>query len=187
MQMSTDEMRQGSLRLPESMAGQAQLLDKFHSQCHAAALVLVAQLSDALGLPLLERHGEDQPSESGLKLIAEPSVPRAADVVENKHRDSGTLTMLFYDEPGLQVCLSEDEVCLSGDEQRQEWMFVPPPPRGCALVHGGNSLGRLSGGKLRSPLHRVSQPSDGAAKRYFLSYFLRPENRLQAESAVAAA
>lgn len=177
--MSTDEMRRACLQLPASVAKQAELVNEFHSHCYAAARVLLTRLADSLGLSLLENHREDQPSESGLKLIAEPSVPRAADVVENKHRDSGTLTMLFYDEPSLQVCLSSDDE----DEQRQEWMFVPPPPQGCALVHGANSLGRLSGGKLRSPLHRVSQPSDGAGKRYFLSYFLRPEHALQAVDA----
>lgn len=175
-------MRSGTLQLPASMAKQAQLLNSFHSHCHDAAHVVLAQLATALNLPLQERHRADQLSESGLKLIFEPSVPRAADVVENKHRDSGTLTLLFYDTWSLHVCLSGND----DNGEQQEWVFVPPPPEGCALVHGASSLRRLSAGRLRAPLHRVTQPSDGAGKRYFLSYFLRPENRLLDEWAAAA-
>ncbi|KAM4062689.1 hypothetical protein HRG_007514 [Hirsutella rhossiliensis] len=101
--MSTDEMRRGTLTFPALMEEQAQLVNNFHSGCHDAAHVLLARLADALSLPLQEKHRSDQSSESGLKLIAEPTVPLATNVLENKHRDSGTLTMLFYDRWGVQV------------------------------------------------------------------------------------
>ncbi|XP_044718949.1 uncharacterized protein HRG_07514 [Hirsutella rhossiliensis] len=119
-EMSTDEMRRGTLTFPALMEEQAQLVNNFHSGCHDAAHVLLARLADALSLPLQEKHRSDQSSESGLKLIAEPTVPLATNVLENKHRDSGTLTMLFYDRWGVQVCLSgEDE-----EERQQKWVFV---------------------------------------------------------------
>ena len=174
-------MRAGDLKLPATLGAHTALLTRFQSSCHVATKAVLSQLSDTLNLPqLMDHHRDDKPSESGLKLIAEPTIPRAAEVIENKHRDSGSLTMLFYDEWSLQVCLTDD------DDGQGNWTFVPPPPEGCALVHGASALTRLSGGRLRSPLHRVTQPSDGAGKRFFLSYFLRPEHRLSEEWAGVA-
>ncbi|PFH61438.1 hypothetical protein XA68_17342 [Ophiocordyceps unilateralis] len=177
-EMSTDEMRQGTLHLPAIMSEQENAVNKFHDRCHSASLVVLERLADAVGLPLGQHHRVEETSESGLKLISEPTVERAADVVENKHCDSGTLTMLFYDDWGLHVCLSVE---------RQQWTFVPPPPEGCVLVHGASTLSRLTGGKLSAPLHRVTQPFDGTAKRFFLSYFLRPEHGLSVNAPVCAA
>lgn len=173
--MSSDELRDGRLELPTPLEKQAGALGEFQTTCHEATLAVLSRLADGLKLPELhERHEAARASESGLKLIAEPSIACAGDVLENKHRDSGTLTLLFYEAWGIQVCVE------GADEEAEEsWVFVPPPPAGCALLHGAQSLARLSGGRLRSPLHRVAQPADGAAKRYFLSYFLRPERGLQ--------
>ncbi|RCI14693.1 hypothetical protein L249_6893 [Ophiocordyceps polyrhachis-furcata BCC 54312] len=177
-EMSTDEMRQGTLHLPTAMSEQGPAVNSFHERCHSATLLVLQRLADGLDVPLTQHHGGDE-SESGLKLIAEPAVARAADVVENKHRDSGTLTMLFYDAWSLHVCLSAE------GEEPQRWTFVPPPPDGCALVHGASTLSRMTGGRLCAPLHRVTQPADGAAKRFFLSYFLRPDHRLSCDGPVA--
>ncbi|RDA85190.1 hypothetical protein CP532_2378 [Ophiocordyceps camponoti-leonardi (nom. inval.)] len=184
-EMSTDEMRQGTLHLPTVISEQATAMNSFHERCHSATLVILERLADALDVPLTQHHNSDgnaeQTSESGLKLIAEPAVARASDVVENKHRDSGTLTMLFYDAWSLHVCLSAE------GEEPQRWTFVPPPPGGCALVHGASTLSRMTGGRLSAPLHRVTQPADGAAKRFFLSYFLRPDHRVSSEGPVCVA
>lgn len=180
--MSDDELRNGTLQLPAALNKERKTLESFQSSCHRAALVVLSQLADTLDLPALkDYHLMDKSSESGLKLITEPTVARVADVLENKHRDSGTLTVLFYDSWGVHVCLSEE------GQGKKDWVFVPPPPQGCALVHGASSLARLSGGRLRAPLHRVTQVSDGAEKRYFLSYFLRPEHGLREEWASADA
>ena len=56
--------------------------------------------------------------------------------------------------------------------------FACPAPSedGCALINVADSLQRLSGNKLTSPKHRVSQPAYGAEKRYHLSYIWRPEH-----------
>ncbi|RDA94420.1 hypothetical protein CP533_2287 [Ophiocordyceps camponoti-saundersi (nom. inval.)] len=182
-EMSTDEMRQGTLHLPAAISEQEAAVNSFHERCHSATMVVLERLADALSMPLTQHHDGDaeQTSESGLKLIAEPAVARAADVVENKHRDSGTLTMLFYDAWSLHICLSGE------GEETQRWTFVPPPPDGCALVHGASTLCRMTDGKLCAPLHRVTQPGDGAAKRFFLSYFLRPDHRMSLAGPVCAA
>ena len=88
-------------------------------------------------------------------------------------------TIMFLDDADAVVEKLAGAACPPGTVGRREWVFVPPPPEGCALVHGASSLARLSLGRLRSPLHRVTQPADGAGKRYFLSYFLRPEHRVR--------
>jgi isopenicillin N synthase-like dioxygenase len=167
------------------MAEKMELVKSFHDHCDEAARAMLVQIAAALDVEALERvHRVTEPSETGLKLISEPSVPLAANDVENKHRDSGTLTMLFYDSWSMHICLSQGGGGNDNDDAEEgqgEWVFVPPPPDGCALVHGASSLHRLSGGRLRAPLHRVTQPADGAGMRYFLSYFLRPEHRLREE------
>jgi isopenicillin N synthase-like dioxygenase len=183
--MSRDELRDGQPVLTAPWAKQMELVKSFNGHCDEATRVVLSRLASALDMGSLEdRHALTEPSETGLKLIFEPAVPFAADVLENKHRDSGTLTMLFYDSWSMHICHSGDHDDMDDDGQRQ-WVFVPPPPEGCALVHGASSLTRLSGGRLRAPLHRVTQPADGARKRYFLSYFLRPDHRLREEWVVA--
>lgn len=168
LQMSSDEMHHEEQALPPSMAETTAAINKFHSHCREVALTLLDRIADECRNPLKELHGPEMSSESGLKLISEPAIPHAIDVYENKHRDSGTLTLLFYDSWSLHI---------RRNEQPEEWAFIPPPPPGCVLVHGASTLDRLSDGRFPAPLHRVTQPQDGAAKRYFLSYFLRPGER----------
>lgn len=169
-----DELFRGDARLPPILQAESGLVRDFNGLCHAAAMSLVSSLSDSLGLKgdgrLELHHLQRDSSDTGLKLICEPSLAAAAAVVENKHTDSGTLTMLFYERPGLHVYLPKQDV----------WDFVAVPDPGCAFVTVADSLQRLSGGRFHSPLHRVTQPTDGAEKRYFLSYFLRPSNSTKA-------
>ena len=166
--MAYDELVEGKLELPSALSMEIDIFKRFSQQCNSICETLLSSLSNALELPLEDRferhHRKGQPSDSGLKLIYEPSVPRKADVRENKHTDSGTLTLLFYKQWGLSVYLPGE----------MKWAFTALKP-GCVLVNVADSLQRMSGGKLHSPLHRVTQPYDGAGKRYYISYFLRPD------------
>jgi isopenicillin N synthase-like dioxygenase len=131
---------------------------------------MLSALSTALPLPLLHIHHQPtSPSDSSLKLISEPSLHNLADVVENKHTDRGTFTLLFHECWGLHIELPREG----------KWAFTAPPAQGCVLVNVADSLERLSGDRLRSPVHRVTQIGDGAEERHFISYFLRPENALK--------
>lgn len=112
-------------------------------------------------------HRADQPSDTGLKLILQPSCAKLSDAPDTTHTDSGTLTLLFYKDWSVHAFLPDTNL----------WAFTPPL-EGCALVNVANSLQRLSGGRLHSPKHGVTQPFDGAKNRYYLSYFLRPETLL---------
>ena len=151
------------------MQNHSDMLKRFSDGCHEACLTVLARISDALELEpkqrLEQHHRKDQPSDTGLKLIYEPSLAKLSDVGDNLHTDSGTLTFLFYDKWGL-----------SAYTPSQGFRFPAPLEDGCALINVADSLQRLSGNKLLSPKHRVSQPVDGAEKRYYLSYFLRPEH-----------
>lgn len=170
-------MNEGKLHLPKILAERSSALDNLHVHCHSAAHALLARLAESLSVPFDSFHRPGEPSETGLKLIEEPTVDKVSEVVENKHTDSGTFTILFYEQASLQINIPGSD----------DWVFPPPPPPGCAIVHGGNSLKRISNDRLQSPLHRVTQTEDGAGKRYFLSYFLRPEEAVKSSWAAAAA
>ncbi|KAF3940183.1 hypothetical protein ABW19_dt0203432 [Dactylella cylindrospora] len=164
-EMAYDELVKGDLILPDLLNSNLHTMKDFSEICHNAAVTMLQALSTTLSAePSFEaHHRKSELSDSGLKLVFEPCIESASEVVENKHTDSGTLTILFYDEWGLHVQLPDGE-----------WGYVEPIS-GCAVVNVADSLQKLSGGRLRSPVHRVTQPSDGFLKRYYLSYFLRPE------------
>ena len=161
-------MASGTIKWPDALEHHGEALERFGRGCHDACQTIIARLSDALQLDperrLEQHHRDGQPSDTGLKLIYEPSLAKLADVGDNLHTDSGTLTLLFYDKWGL-----------SAYAPSQGFAFPAPLEDGCALINVADSLQRLSGDKLLSPKHRVSQPVDGAEKRYYISYFLRPE------------
>ena len=167
--MARDEMASGTIKWPAAMQNHGNMLKRFSGGCHEACQTIITRLSDALQLHQEQRfeqhHRDGQPSDSGLKLIYEPSLAKLSDVGDNLHTDSGTLTLLFYDKWGL-----------SAYAPAQGFAFPEPLKKDCALINIGDSLQRLSGDRLLSPKHRVSQPVDGAEKRYYLSYFLRPEH-----------
>lgn len=166
--MARDEMAQKKLGLPSILEDRIELLERFSAPCDAANQTMLSCLSDALKLDpasrFENRHRVDRPSDCGLKLIYEPLKSKLADVVDNKHTDQGSLTLVFCEQWGVQMELPETK----------EWAFVEPKP-GHALVNVADSLQALSGGKLHSCLHRVTQPADGFERRYYVVYFLRPE------------
>ncbi|KAF3191537.1 hypothetical protein TWF788_006134 [Orbilia oligospora] len=164
--MSYDELVKGDLYLPQSLQPSRHTLKYFSEICHNAALTMLRSLSTSLSPdePFEKYHQKSKQNDSGLKLVYEPCIPKKSEVLENKHTDSGTLTILFAEQLGLHVQLADGS-----------WGYTNSIP-GCAIVHVADSLQFMSGGKLRSPVHRVTQPVDGFMKRYFLSYFLRPED-----------
>ncbi|KAM7212573.1 hypothetical protein V8F06_012032 [Rhypophila decipiens] len=174
-EFADDELFRGDIKLPITLQGKSDLVRNFNQVCHAATMGMLSSLSDSMGLEGAQRfetyHQTDDSSDTGLKLICEPTLASAADVVENKHTDSGTFTLLFYERLGLHVYLPREN----------RWAYAPVPPAGCALVTVADSLQRLSGGQFLSPLHRVTQPRDGAHKRFYLSYFLRPSHATKAD------
>lgn len=166
-EISRDEVAMnGSFRskVPQVFQNDWAKITDFFGGCDEACAALLNCLSEDFML----HHRAEHPSDTGLKFVLHPSLPRLSDVGESLHTDSGTLTLLFYKDWSIHAFLPD----------AGRWGFIPPPPDGCTLVNVADALQRLSEGKLHSPKHRVTQPFDGAEDRYFLSYFMRPENAL---------
>ncbi|TAQ83726.1 hypothetical protein B7494_g7950 [Chlorociboria aeruginascens] len=149
--------------LPQLFQDEWKKITEFSAGCDKACLTMLNSLSGDFAV----HHRADQPSDTGLKLVSQPSLAKLSDVGDNLHTDSGTLTLLFYEDWGIHAFLPD----------ANRWAFTPPL-EGCALINIANSLQRLSGGEFHSPKHRVTQLFDGVKNRYYLSYFLRPETSL---------
>jgi isopenicillin N synthase-like dioxygenase len=149
--------------LPQLFQDGWKKITEISAGCDRACLTLLNCLSTDYAV----HHRTDQPSDTGLKLVLMPSLAKRSDVPDTTHTDSGTLTLLFYKDWSVHAFLPDSNI----------WAFTPPL-EGCALVNVANSLQTLSGGRLHSPKHGVTQPFNGAKNRYYLSYFLRPETVL---------
>ncbi len=84
------------------------------------------------------------------------------------HGDINTITLLLgAEEAGLELLTKDGE-----------WLAIDPP-EGALVVNIGDMLDRLTGGRLRSTVHRVVNPSGAAAQRsrYSMPFFLhfRPD------------
>ncbi|KAL8799655.1 MAG: hypothetical protein Q9182_005725 [Xanthomendoza sp. 2 TL-2023] len=134
-------------------------------------LLLLRSLSASLNLPadadLSNFHRVDVSSPDVFRLLhyteqptGETGIPQAA------HTDLGSLTMLFARSPGLQI----------HNPRNKQWEYILPKS-GCAIINVGDGLTMLTGGSLRSCLHRVS-PREGQAMqdRYSIAYLLRAED-----------
>lgn len=159
--------------MPAVFHAKKQLITDFSNGLDEACRIMLDSLSTSLGLTgdesLAKHHKETESSESGLKFIDEPTLARLADVGDNLHTDGGTFTVVFCEKDGLQTYLPSVD----------QWAFVPPKA-GCAVLNVANALSKMSQGKLHSPQHRVTQMEDGAQRRIYLSYFLRPTHAAKA-------
>ncbi|KAE8343796.1 hypothetical protein BDV24DRAFT_149381 [Aspergillus arachidicola] len=95
-----------------------------------------------------------------------PKPPGSQGLSQNIHTDAGTLTLLFTQQPGLQV--------LSPTTGQWEWVH---PREGHGVVNVGDTLRFLSEERFRSALHRVLPLTDKDSAppydRYSTAYFLR--------------
>lgn len=171
-QIARDEMIGGELKLPAILQKHAKLLEDFTEVSNSICQILLAILSDALGLNGTARfgnsHRDGELSDSGLKLVYEPALDTVAEVVDGVHTDRGTFTILFCDQWGTQVEMPDTKI----------WGFIEPKP-GHAIINVADSLASLSGKRFHSCLHRVTQPVDGFEKRFLVIYFMRPENAIK--------
>ncbi|KAI0323041.1 Clavaminate synthase-like protein [Amylostereum chailletii] len=149
---------------------------------------LIDVFNDKLGLPkgtLVEKHTLYDPSGSEarcIKSLASDDLPQDNPSI-GAHTDFGSLSFLHHRTiGGLQV----------QPPGTQGWKYVKPIP-GHAICNIGDALTVLSGGILRSNLHRVIFPpkAQAACERWSLVFFTRPGNDvplepLSAQSAMIA-
>lgn len=164
-------MSQGTFVFPKTLEDHAVLLERFSSLCHSVNQTMLSCLSDALKLDNASRfensHRDGRPSDTALNLFYAPTKRKRTDVVDTTHTDSGTLTLLFSDQWGIMMEHPETKA----------WAFIEPKP-GCALINVADFLQSLSGNKLHSCRHCVTQPVDGFQRRYYVVSFLRPEKAI---------
>lgn len=134
----------------------------------------------ALELPdkdfFVSRHAYDAPGLEYLRYMKYHPRTREADAEVNNiwargHTDYNTLTFLFHQPvAGLQVLTPASETAPS------EWRYVHSP-RDAIIVNVADALEFLSGGYLRSTVHRVVRPPEEQAgqPRLSLIYFARPQ------------
>ncbi|KAL5531719.1 hypothetical protein ACEPAG_4596 [Sanghuangporus baumii] len=138
---------------------------------------ILSIFEEKLGLPagtLVNLHSVDNPSGSEARCIKSP--PRRAHLAASEdkikvsleaHTDFGSLSFLHLRLGGLQVL----------PPGGTEWQYVRPLS-GLAICNVGDTLTLLSGGILRSNIHRVV-PAPGAQAaytRWSLVFFTRPGN-----------
>lgn len=80
------------------------------------------------------------------------------DIRLNEHKDFGSMTVVHFVEPGLEV------------RYEGKWVAIPPKPD-CVIVNLGNALEVMSGEQCHSALHRVVNETDN---RLSMVYFYSP-------------
>ncbi|CCL98642.1 uncharacterized protein FIBRA_00644 [Fibroporia radiculosa] len=142
---------------------------------------LLAVLNAKLGLPegaLAKRHTQTEYSGSEARCIKTPPMPpgtpqdRAA---LGAHTDFGSLSFLHNRLGGLQVMVPGT----------QTWQYVKPIP-GHAICNLGDAMSILSGGILKSNMHRVVSPpkEQGKYTRWSLVFFTRPGDSVELRALV---
>jgi len=131
---------------------------------------LLEIFNERLGLvagTLMERHKMDEYSGSETRVIHSPPVTIKVEQSLGSHTDFGSLSFLHNRLGGLQVLVPGID----------SWQYVKPIPKH-AICNVGDALTILSGGILRSNLHRVVPPpgEQGSFPRWSLVYFTRPGN-----------
>ena len=97
---------------------------------------------------------------------ADPAENNTMCIPQTAHTDLGSITLLFSNRPGLQLCPRGSD----------KWLYVKPKPNS-AIVNLGDAISIWSNGAFQSALHRVaSLPNQGMAERYSFGYLMRPAN-----------
>ncbi|KAF4825455.1 2-oxoglutarate-dependent dioxygenase gloE [Colletotrichum siamense] len=156
--------------LPGVVAENFDLFKTFQLSAHFVLKTLLTRLSDAVGLEGKERfeeyHPDDIPSKSTLFFLHHPVSDALQDKTargHNAHTDVGSFTLLFNEQPGLQVV----------SPTTNDWEYVAPKP-GHAIINVADTLRFMSKRRFRSAMHRVLPHGNKMSQdRYSTAYFLR--------------
>lgn len=157
---------------PTANARMASTIVPFVRQSLEVNNTILEIFNDKLGLPagsLLKRHLMEEFSGSEARITKNGPTTNTTKLAIGSHTDFGSLSFLHNRLGGLQVLPPGSE----------SWQYVKPIPRH-AICNVGDALALLSGGILRSNLHRVMPPPGPQAgiERYSLVYFTRPGNSI---------
>lgn len=123
-----------------------------------------------LGERFEDFHDQHRPSPDILRLLKYHSSNK--DILpQTPHTDLGSLTFVFSLTPGLQVLPHT-----SLTQHESDWVFVEPRAN-CAVVNFGDCMTMLTGGLIKSSLHRVGPlPGESMKERYSFAYLMRPQD-----------
>jgi isopenicillin N synthase-like dioxygenase len=108
------------------------------------------------------------PANTCLNLFCYPKSENKDLFGQIKHTDTGTMTLLFSEHPGLEIL----------SPKSRTWGSVAPID-GHAVVNVGDTLRHLSNRRFYSSIHRVSPVfKDSQQQRLVVGYFFRAENDL---------
>jgi isopenicillin N synthase-like dioxygenase len=163
------------LKTPKGISNEMDSFSTYIRSSYDISILILKTLSDTFGLEGNERyensHRPDGLSTSTAVMQYYPlDLPADTSVGHFTHTDTGSITILFNTEWGLQVCVPGTD----------RWEYVEPKPNH-AIINVGDSLKFLSQSKLRSSLHRVvpchSRWKTGA--RQACIFFLRPNHEAE--------
>ncbi|XP_078619917.1 uncharacterized protein LOC144886937 isoform X2 [Branchiostoma floridae x Branchiostoma japonicum] len=156
---------------PEEVPEFEPVMMDFYDKCHAVSIRLVELIARGLGVEdvggFLEKFQYVGKGRNGtnLRTLRYPPVP---DVIKQdqvrcgEHTDFDCLTLVFQDNPGLEVVNTDGE-------------YVPAPPiPGTIVVNIGDTFQRWSADKLKSTRHRVQVPESPEGRqrvRRSIAYF----------------
>ncbi|MCJ1266370.1 hypothetical protein MMC22_006254 [Lobaria immixta] len=169
IKISREEIIKTDSNLPVVVKENLDLFQRFVSVSHVIVTTVLENLSNALSLQPGARfedlHREQEPSKTLLGLLRYPKQDADAKGLGlHKHTDTGSLTLLFSEQWGLQVLLAGG------------WHYVEPRP-GHAIVNVGDMLRFLSGQRFHSCVHRVQPVTRRQMEhRYSIIFFLRTED-----------
>lgn len=149
------------------------LLASFSRHCRQVVDHLLTLIERHLLLPpnsLLDLHRPGRPSGDFISLQhrAHESYDETM-IRKGEHTDFGSITMLFNWLGGLQI----------RDQTSHNWVYVKPIPGAC-VINLADSLVKLTGGMVKSNVHRVAPaPGEQAGlPRYSLVYFSHPNDQV---------
>ncbi|KAF9002938.1 hypothetical protein BDQ17DRAFT_1305887 [Cyathus striatus] len=144
----------------------------FIQKSHHVATTILDVFNGKLGMKsgtLLSLHQLENISGDEARIIKVPAnIPSNAKAL-GEHTDFGSLSCLHNKLGGLQVL----------DPETNSWKYVKPLP-GHVICNIGDALFILSGGILRSALHKVIAPPgvQSMYERWSLVYFSRPDDNV---------
>jgi isopenicillin N synthase-like dioxygenase len=171
LQITDGILRENPHSLPDVYQQNQKVFHQFNSGGRFITNEILSCLSDVLGLQGVDRfescHRPDFTRNCSLSIHRYPRAEiNASFFGQNKHTDSGSLTMLFINQPGLQM----------QSPRTGTWGKVTPQP-GHTVVNVGDMLRFLSGFKFKSAVHRViPEWLDGQQDRIAIGFFLRAED-----------
>ncbi|KAF2638649.1 Clavaminate synthase-like protein [Massarina eburnea CBS 473.64] len=172
----TDDFK-GKYHYPDLLEAHMPEIEKFQRALHAnVVLPLLRLFALVLELPdeeyLVKQHTYDKKSEDHFRyMIYYPRTEEEWEAAKygatGGHTDLGTVTLLFRQPvAGLQIL---------GDDGNWTWVTAQP---GTITVNLADTISHLTGGWLKSSVHRVVAPPEDQrdSKRTGLLYFARPHN-----------